>query len=370
MVSMNRRNRTWCTLLHFITVSTLFLERGQGGIAWILLALQFLVYPQLIYWLARRARNPKRAEMNNVMLDAVCVGVWAAALGFPLWVTFVFTLTSMITTTAFKGWWGIARTAGGMCAGALATIMLNGFHFEPATSLVTTLLSMFTALFYVAAVAYSAYIRTINLSQTRARLQQSEQELKRQLEEINSLQVRLHEQATRDSLTGLYNRRYCDETLERELARCQRNGQELSVLMIDLDHFKRINDGYGHQAGDEVLRTLARLLGNQVRVSDVACRYGGEEFLVLLPNAGQETALERAETWRSAFATIPIRFGQHEMQATLSIGVATHPAHATSPQTLLRAADMALYQAKVAGRNRTVVATIGPAAVAGAACAV
>lgn len=353
MVDMNHRNRTWCTFFNFVTVGTLLLERGQDHTTWILATLQFLVYPQVIYLIARRAKNPTRAEMNNITLDAVCVGGWAAALGFPLWNTFVFTLTSILTTTAFKGWWGIAQTAAGMGVGALATIMVGGFRFEPATGWAPTLLSMFTALTYVTLVSYSAYIRTVKLSQTRARLQQSEQELKRQLDEINSLQARLQEQATRDALTGLYNRRYCDETLERELARCQRSGEELSILMIDLDHFKQINDTYGHQAGDEVLRALAHLLNEQVRASDVACRYGGEEFLVLLPGAALESALQRAEAWRSALASVPIHFGPHKIKATLSIGIAAYPDHACTPQTLMRAADMALYRAKVEGRNRT-----------------
>ncbi|WP_194721836.1 sensor domain-containing diguanylate cyclase [Noviherbaspirillum malthae] len=355
VVSMNRRNRTWCTFFNFVTVGTLLLERGQGTVIWILAGLQFLVYPQVIYLIARRARNPMRAEMNNVTLDAVCVGGWAAALGFPLWITFTFTLTSVLTTTAFKGWWGIAQTAAGMAAGALAAVMAGGFRFEPATGWAPTLLSMFTSLSYVTLVSYSAYIRTIKLSQTRAHLKRNEQELKRQLDEINSLQARLQEQATRDALTGLYNRRYCDETLERELARCRRNGQELSILMIDVDHFKQINDSYGHQAGDEVLRALAFLLNEQVRASDVACRYGGEEFLVLLPGAGPESALQRAEAWREAFSAVPIRFGPHEIRATLSTGIAAYPSHGAEPQTLLRAADMALYQAKADGRNRTSV---------------
>jgi len=137
---MNRRNRTWCTFFNFVTVGAVFLERGQGPSAWILAALQFLVYPQMIYFIAKRAKNPMRAEMNNVTLDAVSVGVWAAALGFPLWITFVFTLTSVLTTTAFKGWWGIAQTAGGMAVGAVAAVLVGGFRFEPETGWVPTLL--------------------------------------------------------------------------------------------------------------------------------------------------------------------------------------------------------------------------------------
>ena len=180
--------------------------------------------------------------------------------------------------------------------------------------------------------------------------------LQAQFEEIRHLQSALQEQATRDGLTGLYNRRYLDETLEREIARAHRERYPLSLVMIDLDHFKVINDTYGHRAGDEMLRVLARLLQSDVRAEDVPCRYGGEEFLVLLPKMTPAAAGDRAERWRRAFAETAVSFDGRSLGATASIGVAGFPDHGATPDELTRRADEALYRAKREGRNRVVIA--------------
>ncbi len=179
--------------------------------------------------------------------------------------------------------------------------------------------------------------------------------LQHQLDEIHRLQEELREQAVRDGLTNLFNRRYLDETLERELARAKREGYPLTLVMIDIDHFKRLNDTYGHQAGDIVLRELAALLWGNVRAEDVPCRYGGEEFLVMLPRMPLETALERAEAWRRTFQSTRVPFGEFHLETTFSGGLAAYPEHARAPDELLRCCDEALYQAKHRGRNRCVV---------------
>jgi diguanylate cyclase (GGDEF)-like protein/PAS domain S-box-containing protein len=177
-------------------------------------------------------------------------------------------------------------------------------------------------------------------------------ERKRVEVELRTLQAQLREQATRDPLTGLYNRRYLDETLRRELDRAGREGNPLSILMVDVDHFKRLNDTYGHPAGDEVLRTLGRLLQHHARSSDIPCRYGGEEFVVVLPDMPLEAARKRAELVRQDFADVRIAFGGAELVATLSIGVSGYPGHGNTADELIRAADLALYEAKQSGRNR------------------
>jgi len=176
--------------------------------------------------------------------------------------------------------------------------------------------------------------------------------LQHQLDEIHRLQAELREQAVRDGLTNLFNRRYLDETLERELARAKREGYPLSLVMIDIDHFKRLNDTYGHQAGDKVLRELAALLWGDIRTEDVPCRYGGEEFLVMLPRMPLEVALERAEGWRRTFQATRVPFGAFQLEATISCGLAAYPEHARTPDDLLRCCDEALYAAKHRGRNR------------------
>lgn len=185
-------------------------------------------------------------------------------------------------------------------------------------------------------------------------LLESNHTLQAQLEEIRRLQSALQEQAVRDGLTGLYNRRYLDEMLEREVSRARREGIALSLVMIDIDHFKRINDTYGHQAGDEVLRMLAATLQADIRTEDMACRYGGEEFLILLPNMSLASAMGRAEIWRRAIAALSLVHGNFHINFSISLGVAAYPEHGKTPDDLTRCADQALYRAKRDGRNRVV----------------
>jgi diguanylate cyclase (GGDEF)-like protein/PAS domain S-box-containing protein len=162
----------------------------------------------------------------------------------------------------------------------------------------------------------------------------------------------LRDQSIRDVLTGLFNRRYFEETLERELARADRDGDSLSLLMLDLDFFKAVNDTFGHAAGDRVLQSLADLLRRHIRTGDVVCRYGGEEFAIVMPGAGPEQALERASALRRAAHSVDLP-GPGPMHGVLSIsaGVASFPDHARRAADLVRSADEALYAAKAAGRD-------------------
>lgn len=199
---------------------------------------------------------------------------------------------------------------------------------------------------------------TRNVSERKraeAVLRESNRQLQIQLEEIGRLQAALQEQAIRDGLTGLYNRRYLDETLEREAARARREGSPLSLVMIDIDHFKRVNDTFGHQLGDEALRQLAATLAADVRIEDVACRYGGEEFLILLPNMPLSAAAARAEAWRRKVEGLVVRHDGNDVRISISVGVAACPEHGSTPDELTRCADQALYVAKAGGRNRVAV---------------
>ncbi|MGA9342634.1 MAG: PAS domain S-box protein [Rhodanobacteraceae bacterium] len=171
-------------------------------------------------------------------------------------------------------------------------------------------------------------------------------------QKLQALQQLLLEQAIHDPLTGLYNRRYLEEVLARELIIAERKGHSVSAIMGDLDHFKLVNDHYGHRAGDQVLRTFGKLLKSCSRGSDVDCRYGGEEFLLLLPDIKEQPARERAETLRVALASTPVQFEGSVIPVTGSFGVACFPEHARTGDSLIAAADKALYAAKEAGRNR------------------
>lgn len=179
--------------------------------------------------------------------------------------------------------------------------------------------------------------------------------LQTQLIEIGILQSQLREQAIRDVLTNLFNRRYLEETLERELARATREKYPLCVIMMDLDYFKEVNDTYGHEAGDVVLKTIAETVTKQSRHGDFVCRYGGEEFVLVMPNIGIEKASERAEALHQIIDALNIPYGRFNLTTTISMGIAWYPAHGTTKEALMRAADMAMYVAKNTGRNRVVI---------------
>jgi diguanylate cyclase (GGDEF)-like protein len=163
----------------------------------------------------------------------------------------------------------------------------------------------------------------------------------------------LKQQSVRDPLTGLYNRRFLEESLARELARAQRTKSPLALIMADVDHFKRFNDTYGHDAGDVVLREVAQVLKSQLRPSDIACRFGGEEFTLILPESRLGGAREKVESLRQAIAAMVLNHGGHSLgTVTMSFGLAIFPQHGGDSSALLHAADVALYQAKRNGRNR------------------
>ncbi len=171
------------------------------------------------------------------------------------------------------------------------------------------------------------------------------------------LREELEQQALRDPLTGLYNRRYLVDYLERELMRTAREALPLSIIMLDIDHFKRCNDTYGHDAGDTVLKELAAVLDEWTRGEDVVSRHGGEEFVVVLPGTDPETAMRRADVLREAVAALNLSHqGQELGQITISAGVATCPDLVKDKAALIRAADQAMYRSKQNGRNRVTLA--------------
>jgi diguanylate cyclase (GGDEF)-like protein/PAS domain S-box-containing protein len=176
---------------------------------------------------------------------------------------------------------------------------------------------------------------------------------------LASLRLRetLRDQSIRDPLTGLFNRRFMQESLDRELQRAKRKKRPLAVVFIDLDHFKRFNDTFGHAAGDLILRTMGELFLRHFRGDDVICRYGGEEFAIILPESSAKDAAKRANLLRIEASKISMRhLGQILDAVTLSIGVAAFPEHGSTTEQVLRMADQCLYQSKTEGRDRVTVA--------------
>lgn len=218
-------------------------------------------------------------------------------------------------------------------------------------------------------VAQNEYIGVLRLSEAGTRSLQ----VRRRLEHLavtvadylmltlSNLQLRerLQEQAMRDALTGLFNRRYLDETLRRELQRAARHQHPVGVIMLDVDHFKQFNDRFGHKGGDALLKAVGAFLRQHIRGEDIACRYGGEEFLLILPDASLHDTHARAEEIQAGIKQLQVT---HEDQTlatiTISMGVASFPEHGPTSETLIDAVDSALYRAKATGRDRVVVAPV------------
>ena len=176
--------------------------------------------------------------------------------------------------------------------------------------------------------------------------------------ELKRANEKLRHYAFRDSLTGLFNYRYFQESMIRELARAERYTHSVSLIMFDIDRFKQINDTYGHQVGDMVLRTVSQHIGRQIRSSDIFARYGGEEFAIILPETSTSGAEVKAERCRELVEGLQIKTGNDTIRVTISIGVAVHdPAHPTQRTQLIDGADRALYRSKAEGRNRVTVWT-------------
>lgn len=356
------RIRTLAFALACVPIGLHIWPRNPGFGMWALFVLQFLIYPHLLYWRSRTARNPKRSEAGNVIIDSVALGAWVAGLGFPLWISVALFLTILLNHAMTGGLQGILIGVMAFASGALASTAVIAFHVSTDTDGLVTLFSIIGLTIYISLIGIEAFNYARQLHEVRSTLDRQKMTLEEanaalhsQLEKIDDLQEKLREQANRDPLTGLFNRRYLEGTLERELARCRREGAPLTLLMIDVDYFKMVNDEYGHQAGDDVLRVFGKLLLEHARTEDVVCRYGGEEFLLVLPKMPLDIAMERAGQLLKMFQETIVAHGEMRISTTVSIGVATTPQHADAAEALLKCADKALYRAKAEGRNRVVV---------------
>lgn len=190
------------------------------------------------------------------------------------------------------------------------------------------------------------------VEQRTSELDFSNQQLMVQLERINSLKAKLQQEAIHDSLTGLFNRRHLDEVLPIELARSKRANSPLTILMLDIDHFKNINDTHGHQVGDTVLQAVSNTLKTSVRAGDIVCRYGGEEFILVFPGMQAGDGRARAEKIRMMIGSQTIRERDQLIGVTISIGGSVYPKDGNSDDKLISLAYLALYRAKQNGRNR------------------
>ncbi|QXL83975.1 sensor domain-containing diguanylate cyclase [Comamonas sp. NLF-1-9] len=349
LVRQNRRHRTWFFPLIAAMIGAQLHDLDAAASSWLFLALHFFVYPQLVYLRTTRPKSPagqRDVELRWMVLDNVLYGLWFAALGFPLWICYVISLAGVMSLVAYHGLSGVVRAVPAQLAGAALGVPLFGplvWHVQ--TGVLVTALCMGSFVLFSLMYAYDAYVRA-------RRLKDSRQVARNQVDEIRLLQTQLRAEALCDPLTGLHNRRHLSEALPGALARCARLKLPLTLVMIDIDHFKRVNDTHGHAAGDTMLQALARLLQGHVRQGDTVCRMGGEEFLLVLENAALEPAWQRTQALRLAFADLAVVHDGSSLRATISCGLATFPEDGGDAPSLLQAADRALYAAKEAGRNR------------------
>ena len=306
-------------------------EVGAPAWVWVALALHALAWPHLVYPLALRSRDPYRAELRTLTLDSLWGGVWIAAMQFNAAPSVVIAAVQAMDKAAVGGPRLLGRCLVAQFAGAAMVALL--FRIEPQLLLSGTVARL------AAAPLLFAFPIMVGLTAW-----QLSRRVRRQNRELAAL-------SRTDGLTRLPNHTAWLEAVEREFARSKREGVPMAVLMVDLDHFKRINDAHGHPAGDEVLRGVAEMLQDALRQHDVPGRYGGEEFGVLLPGSDLASAEAIAERVRRKIEWASFA---GSLKVTASIGCAAMQASDLFAASLVARADRALYAAKAAGRNRAV----------------
>ena len=304
-------------------------EQGAPLWLWILLAINVFGAPHFAYWRAMRSKDPYRAELGNLVLDSVYGGIWIAVMHFNLAPSVILIAMLAMDKAAVGGPKFLARCVAAQVAAAVGVAVL--FQIEPQllqSGIVARVASVPLLVVYPVMVGLTAY-----------RLARRVRAQNRELAALSST----------DGLTRLPNHTAWLEAVEREFARTKREGGTAAVLMIDLDHFKQINDTHGHPAGDEVLRGVAEVLREALRQHDVPGRYGGEEFGVLLPGSDAANAEQIAERIRKKIEWASFA---GSLKVTASIGCAATLPGDLFAASLVARADRALYAAKDAGRNR------------------
>ncbi len=322
--------------LAFLSVAGVFYANQASPLAWAALAFNGFIWPHLAWFLARRSADPYAAERRNLVIDSASAGVWVVLMHFNLLPSALLVAMLSMDKICVGGWRFLARTATAQLIATLATLLLYGFRFEPSTSLTQILLCL------PFLTAYPIGVATLTFALARKVRKQN-----KLLAELNRI----------DPLTGLLNRVHWEEVVLNELRRHQRLGRPAALLMLDIDSFKPINDEQGHPAGDAVIRGVAGIIGLCVRDVDVAGRYGGDEFGIVLPEADTAQACAVAERIRHSVQAASLG-ADGSLRCTVSIGLALVGPDLLGSRDWITRADQALYRAKTLGRNR--VATPAP----------
>lgn len=290
-------------------------------------------------------------EVQHLFSDSFGFGLWSGLLGMPPWLAFCFWVGGLFNPAAFRGWEGLMLGAITTFAGSLIGIGIVGLPWMPDSSPLLTGLCMGTLMYFLLSVAIGFHNRSTSLHKAREKLRDSERGLARQLHEIRDLQNRLQQQSLRDPLTNLLSRPALMEVLERDLSRAAREKTGLALYVVNLDHFRAVNERYGYETGDRVLQALGEFLRQYMRASDVVGRLGGEDFAVILGETSATNAVIRADALRAAWAGQCVRHGGNTVNTTLSIGIAVYPDVQGGAQRLVDAACVAIRGAKERGRN-------------------
>jgi diguanylate cyclase (GGDEF)-like protein len=350
-------------------------QRRARMLAWTHLTLIVLISSALLLTIVANSANIVRRMEYALLIGAVMAILLTAFVAnhrgrYPL-------AAALTVACVVLGPWGAIVLDGTILRGDFVPLVYIGLSVFVSALLLTTRVTLLLAVAQCAALAlvpvinpsltaidwpslisFVVFLSVLSVISNLLHHTDLEQ-IERQTRQLQESEAQLRQLSIRDSLTGLFNRRYMEETLTRELRRAREKRLPLSIIMIDLDFFKRFNDTYGHPAGDAMLSTMGKLLRTQIQGAEFVCRYGGEEFLVVLPETTSELAQIRAEALRQqAPATHVLYDGRIFEGVTLSLGVAVYPEDGITSAELLQAADSAMYRAKHAGRNR--VALAGP----------
>lgn len=318
--------------LGFFCVASVLYQHGASPATWAALAFNGFLWPHLARLIAIRSRDPYRTELRSLVADSGAGGVWVALMGFNLLPSALLVVMLSMDKISAGGPRLFVRAFAVQVAACAAAVLAFGLDFRPETTMLDVAASLPLLVAYPIAVGIATY------------------RLSRRVREQNRMLAAL---SRTDGLSGLLNRISWEQIVYVEMARCRRSGRAASLLMLDVDHFKQINDQHGHPTGDQVIRSIAAIVSRTVRASDISGRYGGEEFGVVLPDTDADGAAVIAERVRRRIEATTVE-PTTGVRCTVSIGIAAAQPEVDDAGDWIARADRALYAAKRLGRNRSV----------------
>ncbi|MGY6030859.1 diguanylate cyclase AdrA [Phytobacter sp. AG2a] len=318
----------------FFPLAAEMVSKPTAGGWWVLLVLWIFVWPHLAWQLASRSSDPLASETHNLKADAILAGIWIALTGVNLMPSLALAMMVFITTMGAGGPRLCIAGAILTLVSSLVTLKLTGIAVDPVSPLLTIWLTVPVLLIYPLLFSWVNYRAAIRMEEHKRRLQ------------VMSI---------RDGMTGVYNRRHWETLLRDEFDNCRRHQRGATLLLIDVDHFKTINDTWGHDVGDEAIVAITRHLQLCLRGSDIIGRFGGDEFAVIMGGTSCESAIAAMTRVHDRLATFRLP-NTPQLSLHISVGVAPLTEEMAHYREWLKSADLALYKAKKAGRNRTEVA--------------